>query len=107
MVAVVGGYLLLRPYLVKLGEKLSSKQYAKTMEDAQTKEPRAKISPNALRGHVEPIEEGKEGGEVEEVEGGKKTRKRQAKKVSYEQQEANQADIMDQLVDYVEGEDGW
>ncbi|KIM96106.1 hypothetical protein OIDMADRAFT_20970 [Oidiodendron maius Zn] len=104
LVAVIGGYLLLRPYLVKLGEKLSNKQYAKTMEDAQTTVPKAKISPNALRGYVEPIEEEREG----EVEGDKKVRKRQAKKVNFEQQEeANQADLMDQLVDYAEGEDGW
>ena len=109
LVAVIGGYFLLRPYLVKLGEKLSNKQYAKTMEDAQMTGPKAKISPNALRGYVEPIEEEGEG-EVagKEVEGDKKVRKRQAKKVNFEQQEeANQADLMDQLVDYVEGEDGW
>ena len=109
LVAVIGGYLLLRPYLLKLGEKLSNKQYAKTMEDAQMTGPKAKISPNALRGYVEPIEEEGEG-EVagKEVEGDKKVRKRQAKKVNFEQQEeANQADLMDQLVDYVEGEDGW
>jgi hypothetical protein len=111
MVAVVGGYLLLRPYLVKLGEKFSNRQYAKTIEaDAQTTGPKAKISPNALRGHVEPIEDEGEGEGADKVaeEGVKKAKKRQAKKVSYEQQEqANQADLMDQLVDYVEGEDGW
>lgn len=108
MIAAVGAYLLLRPLLVKLGEKIQNKQYAKTMESSQ-KGPKAKISPNALRGQVEPIQdEDEEEEEIKGVESGKKARKRQLKKAREEQQdEDSQADVMDHLVDYVEGEDGW
>jgi hypothetical protein len=108
LVAAVGAYLLLRPYLMKLGEKLQNKQYEKMMGAAQTG-PKAKISPNELRGQVGHVEEEEEVEEVKGVEAGKKARKRQQKKASQQQEDedASHADLMDQLVDYVEGEDGW
>ena len=112
MVAVVGAYLLLRPYLVKLGEKLSNKQYAETAATTQTATgPKAKISPNALRGVVgkEEEEEEEEMGEAKGVDAGKKgkARKRQQKKTTKNQEEGSDAELLDHLVDYVEGEDGW
>jgi hypothetical protein len=47
LVTIVGGYLILRPYLLKLGEKVQEKQLAKNAEES------AEIHPNELRGKVE------------------------------------------------------
>lgn len=115
MLIIVGAYLLFRPYLVKLGEKIQGKQYAKQMEERRSKEEeenqrlKAKISPNALRGHVEEEEEVVEG----EAKEGKKVRRRQ-KKVTIQEDgergnygEVDEAELLDHLVDYKEGEDGW
>lgn len=122
MIAVVGAYVLFRPYLVKLGEKIQTRQYQKATDEKKRKDEEeakarggAVISPNALRGHVEEIKDGEEGKEegksadIEGEEGGKKVRRRQ-KKETNEQQEGVRdpdAELLDQLVDYVEGEDGW
>ena len=115
LVAVVGAYLLLRPYLVKLGEKLSNKQDEQTTATTQTATgPKAKISPNALRGlggeEEEEEQEEKEVGEAKGVDAGKtgKARKRQQKKATQGQEEKDSnAELLDQLVDYEEGQDGW
>lgn len=116
MFIIVGAYLLFRPHLVKLGEKIQGKQYAKQMEERRSKEeednqrPKAKISPNALRGHVE--EEEVEEVVVGEAKEGKKVRRRQ-KKVTIQEDgeggngEVDEAELLDQLLDYKEGEDGW
>jgi hypothetical protein len=119
LIAAVGAYLLLRPYLMSWGEKLQKKRFDKEMESSKNGS-RAKISPNELRGHVEAKGEKKEGagagaGEVKEAEGGRKSRRRQKTQKSSLDEDGQQLDddeddnaaFMDQLVDYVEGEDGW
>lgn len=112
LVAIVGGYLLLRPLLLKLGERFQRKQHEAAV--ATRAGPKARINPNTLRsGWVEPIEEEDEGEEqVTGVEWGKKARKRQlnAEKREIQQrlkEEQDEKEIKDLLVDYVEGEDGW
>lgn len=85
IVAVVGAYLLLRPYLMKLGSKVQMAQHEK--EAAETKaaeEEQARMSPNQLRGYKEVPEDSDEEGEATNsaaqatsTEWGKKARKRQ------------------------------
>jgi hypothetical protein len=117
LIAAVGAYLLLRPYLMSWGEKLQKKRFDKEMESSKNGS-RAKISPNELRGHVEAKGEKKEGGVVgvvTEAAGGRKTRRRQTTQKGSLDEDGQQLDddeddnaaFMDQLVDYVEGEDGW
>ena len=54
LIAIVGGYMLLRPYLMKWGIKSAVKNLEE--EDAREKE-KATITPNELRGAYEQIEE--------------------------------------------------
>jgi hypothetical protein len=85
LVAIVGAYFLLRPYLLKWGAKIQEKQHEKVYEDMEKKElqeRKAAISPNALRGLVEVPEDSEEedGGASTSGAGanwGKKARKRQ------------------------------
>lgn len=82
LVMIVGTYLLLRPYMVKLGAKYQEKQFEKQHKDDEAA---AAISPNQLRGQVD-IPEDSDDEEVPEPETsaattssdwGKKARKRQ------------------------------
>lgn len=86
IVAVVGAYCLLRPYIMKLGSKVQMAQHEK--EAAETKaaeEEQARMSPNELRGYKEiPEDSDDEGqaagaavGQTTTTEWGKKARKRQ------------------------------
>jgi hypothetical protein len=79
LVMIVGTYLLVRPYLVKLGAKHQEKQFEKAHQEDE-----AAISPNQLRGQVEIPEDSDE--EDQELDAtaattssdwGKKARKRQ------------------------------
>jgi len=125
LAACVGAYMLLRPYFVKLGAKIQEKEYAKQSAakdpyEASVKGDKKKISPNALRGgksvsFKDSDEEDK--GEPSGVQWGKKARQRQKKVVNQllekkeerlrEDDEEEKKDVMDLLVDYDEGEDGW
>ncbi|RKF77824.1 putative trafficking pga2 [Golovinomyces cichoracearum] len=124
IVVVVGAYLLLRPYLLKYAAKIQAKEHAKHAFDPSKPSSNSKISPNQLRdGHITEIDEN----EQSEAEGdgiangagwGKKTRKRQRradmKAIEDEERrklqmegEKDDQDIMQYLVDYEEGKDGW
>ncbi|KAF8855744.1 hypothetical protein BDZ45DRAFT_498239 [Acephala macrosclerotiorum] len=126
LIACVGAYLLARPYLVKLGEKISQKELekqnkAKDPYDAATKDSKdkKKIEPNALRGggsgktvsfeEVEKKED--EEGEASGFQWGKKTRQRARKeaekKLAAQEKVLQEDDIMEHLVDYEPGQDGW
>ncbi|KAK3988613.1 protein trafficking Pga2 [Cladorrhinum sp. PSN332] len=84
VVIIAGAYMLLRPYLLKLGGKLQMNTHEKEAEEAEeAARAKAKISPNQLRGRVE-IPEDTDDEEDEEEEGeatgadwGKKARRRQ------------------------------
>lgn len=74
IVIIIGAYVLLRPYLLKLSGRAQMDQH-----EAPSDAPRAQISPNSLRGQVDIPEDS---GDEEEVEAsgadwGKKARKRQ------------------------------
>ncbi|KAI0911147.1 protein trafficking Pga2 [Ustulina deusta] len=76
LVAIVGAYALLRPYVIKLGAKHQEKQFEKAQQDV------AEISPNQLRGELGIPEESdddddNERGEATAADWGKKARKRQ------------------------------
>jgi hypothetical protein len=127
LAACVGAYMLLRPYFVKIGAKIQEKEYekqsaaAKDPYEASVKGDKKKITPNSLRGgktvSFQDTEEEEEKGEVSGVQWGKKARQRQKKVVNAllekkeerlrEDDEEEKKDVMDLLVDYDEGEDGW
>ncbi|PVH73161.1 hypothetical protein DL98DRAFT_520105 [Cadophora sp. DSE1049] len=122
MIAIVGGYLFLRPYLQKWGERQQAKQHEKMLSEKEMskgKGKKAKISPNALRAgggkSVSFADEGTSGeseGEGGKEEWGKKEKKRQKKVAekksrAAEEEESDDIDIMEHLVDYEEGKDGW
>jgi flagellar biosynthesis/type III secretory pathway M-ring protein FliF/YscJ len=128
LVTVVCAYFLIRPLFVKIGKKIQDRQLAKQRAaDAAGVAAKAKISPNALRGLEDPADEQESGEDEEEQEAdkttsgaewGKKARKRQRQMLKkIEEQEAKvledpsfgpgDKDILERLVDYKEGEDGW
>ncbi|KAI0967516.1 DUF1531-domain-containing protein [Xylaria arbuscula] len=76
LVAVVGAYALLRPYIIKLGAKHQEKQFEKAQEET------ANISPNELRGELgipdaSDDEDEDVQGEATAADWGKTARKRQ------------------------------
>ncbi|KAK0101204.1 hypothetical protein ONS95_012814 [Cadophora gregata] len=122
MIAIVGGYLFLRPYIQKWGERQQAKQHEKMLSQkaADKKGKKAKISPNALRGgkSVSFADEGSDAesgseGEGAKEEWGRKEKKRQKKleekkmAAAAEGDDSDGIDIMEHLVDYEEGKDGW
>ncbi|CAG8959498.1 hypothetical protein HYFRA_00001397 [Hymenoscyphus fraxineus] len=133
LIAIVGAYALLRPYIIKLGAKMQTKEHEKEIDVEEILGPKAKISPNVLRGYggkeVEIAESESEGeGATTGSNWGKKARKRQRahdKKLLAEVEERRRqlqeddedkdieeylidgVDIRDHLVDYEEGVDGW
>lgn len=129
LIAIAGAYLLLRPYLQKIQEKLQGKQHEKELDPYETEKQKPKLSPNALRGvGGKPVEirdsdeegdvEGDAEGAATNVNWGKKARKRQRQVVRKvleaeemrrmeEQEDDEDKDIREYLVDYVPGEDGW
>lgn len=87
LVIIVGTYMLLRPYLLKLGGKQQMKQHEREAAEAEEEAAaKAKMSPNELRGHKLQIPEESDESEGEEegaeakssaTEWGKKARRRQ------------------------------
>lgn len=74
VVIIVGAYMLLRPYIIKLGEKSQMKSHEKAEE-----QPLADVTPNQLRGQVdipEDSDDEPEGGSTA-ADWGKKARRRQ------------------------------
>ena len=56
LIAIVGGYCLLRPYLIKLGGKQQAKDHERALDADETSSPAA-VSPNTLRGQVDDMPE--------------------------------------------------
>jgi len=120
IVVVVGAYLLIRPYLVKGGAKLQERQHEKVFEADKKREANAKISPNSLRGQVEVPDDtdSEEEGQATGPNWGGKARKRQRKVLKQildadekmrldAEGDKDDKDILEYLVDYEEGKDGW
>jgi hypothetical protein len=81
LITAVGAYILLRPYLMKLGAHLQKKQLEK--EEARMEEERAVVSANELRTgrkiQIPGVESEDDEEEVREGEWGRKARVRQRK----------------------------
>jgi len=135
LVAVIGAYFLLRPYVVKFGEYIQAEEHAKQTTKAELAMmdlpgTKAKLQPNDIRGSTtlpDDIDEDEEDEEDEAgasgTDWGKKARRRQRNVLQriLEQEEALRkeqqgdeedkdiADLLesDTLVDFKEGEDGW
>ena len=84
IIVMVGAYLLLRPYIMKLGSRLQTKEHEKEVDLNEMAAP-AKISPNSLRGQVEVPDDSDEEeaveGQVTGADWGKKARRRQRQMV--------------------------
>ncbi|ROW06034.1 hypothetical protein VMCG_04504 [Cytospora schulzeri] len=87
IVIVVGAYVLIRPYILKIGGKVQMAQHEKEAAAAKAEEEakaRAKMSPNELRGHTiqlpgesDDSDAEEEAGQASATEWGKKARRRQ------------------------------
>lgn len=86
IVIIVGTYMLIRPYLLKLGGKAQMNQHEKEAAEAEAEaEAKAKMSPNELRGHKVQIPEDSDESDAEgegqksssATDWGKKARRRQ------------------------------
>ncbi|KAI1827946.1 DUF1531-domain-containing protein [Xylaria intraflava] len=78
LIAIVGAYALLRPYIIKMGAKHQEKQFEKDQQEI------ADISPNQLRGQLEIPEESDEDDEPGETTGadwGRQARQRQRRMI--------------------------
>lgn len=111
LVAIVGAYLLLRPYLLKLGQKVQASQMEKAQKEAEGKgEVNTKINANDLRGGKKvakvdiPGVDSDSEGESKEGQWGRKARVRQRKLVKrameiHEQNLADKANDSDHDLD--------
>lgn len=86
LVIVVGTYMLIRPYLLKLGGKVQMKQHEKEAAEAEAEATeKAKMSPNEFRGHKIEVPDDSDDddadaqaqGQASATDWGKKARKRQ------------------------------
>ena len=81
VIVIVGGYLLIRPYFVKLGNKYQTKQHEKELDaEEMAKAEKGRVTANSFRGKVEIPEDSESEEEVgtgKDVNWGKKARKRQ------------------------------
>lgn len=74
IVIIVGTYMLVRPYLLKLGGKAQMNQHEKEAAEAEAEaEAKAKLSPNELRGHKIEIPEDSDDSDAEGEGEGKKS----------------------------------
>jgi len=84
VIAILGAYILLRPYLMKLAEKTMTKNHEKEVDPAEVAAADAKVSPNSLRGLVKVQEDTDDEAETKDASGadwGKKARRRQRQMV--------------------------
>lgn len=81
LLAIVGGYCLLRPYLVRLGGRFQASDHEREIDDCEILSSGDKgiISPNLLRGQIpeDSDEEEEEEGDKGVVSWGRKARRRQ------------------------------
>ncbi|KAL2760657.1 hypothetical protein ACRALDRAFT_1059571 [Sodiomyces alcalophilus JCM 7366] len=82
LVIIVGAYALLRPYIMKFGSKLQTRGHEAGEEQEEPAAPRARLTPNDIRGQAAIPEDSDD--DEEEAEGpaavanwGKKARRRQ------------------------------
>ncbi|RKF59286.1 putative trafficking pga2 [Erysiphe neolycopersici] len=119
IVIIVGAYLLIRPYLLKFAAKIQAKEYAKHNSGKNKLSETGKITPNDLRdGGQKKVDKTESVGITSGAGWGENARRRQKeeKTKSSKQQEQQTLDvndekkeikILDYLVDYEEGKEGW
>ncbi len=83
IIIIVGGYCLLRPYLLQLGGRFQAKDHDRPLDEDEMSSAAA-MSPNSLRGQVEVPEdsdtdEDGEDGRSSGMDWGRKARRRQRK----------------------------
>ncbi|KAI9754688.1 MAG: hypothetical protein M4579_004593 [Chaenotheca gracillima] len=54
LIAIVGAYCLLRPYLLKLAAKFQARDHERELDPDEMSSAKAALSPNSLRGQVAP-----------------------------------------------------
>ncbi|CCU74765.1 hypothetical protein BGHDH14_bgh02598 [Blumeria hordei DH14] len=123
IIIIVGGYLLLRPYLLKFAAKIQAKQYANDA-DTDVSTSSDKLSHNQLRGTgaVDLPHSDSEDNQNDRIASGadwgtkaRKRQKRAIKRIMEEKEEKwleaegdiDDKEIMDLLVHYEEEKDGW
>lgn len=80
LLAIVGGYCLLRPYLVRFGGRFQASDHEREIDDTEVLSgDKVIISPNVLRGQIpeDTDEEEEEEGDKGVVSWGRKARRRQ------------------------------
>ncbi|POS83851.1 hypothetical protein EPUL_005328 [Erysiphe pulchra] len=119
IIVIVGAYLLIRPYLLKFAAKIQAKEYVKRNSEKNKQFETVKISPNDLRdGGQTKANEAESVGTTSGAGWGDNAKKRQknSETKSLKQQEQQIPDvnnekkdvnILDYLVDYEEGKEGW
>ncbi|KHJ31601.1 putative trafficking pga2 [Erysiphe necator] len=123
IVVIVGAYLLIRPYLLKLAAKVQAKEFAKHNPSICIPSEKGKLSPNDLRdgSQMKVKNDDAENESLGIVSGsgwGEKARRRQSKnettnsKLNERQKsdlkdEKKNVNILEYLVDYEEGKEGW
>lgn len=78
LIVVVGAYLLLRPYIMKIGARVQSREHEKEVDPDEMA---AAIPPNSLRGQVQVPDDSSDEGEGTAGDWGKKARRRQRQMV--------------------------
>jgi len=81
IVIVIGGYCLLRPYLIQLGGRFQAKDHERELDEDEMSSAAA-VSPNSLRGQVQvpedsDDEDGEEVGGTTGMDWGRNARRRQ------------------------------
>ncbi|KZF19530.1 DUF1531-domain-containing protein [Xylona heveae TC161] len=52
LVIIIGGYCLLRPYLIQLGARFQAKDHERKLDSEESHSSPAAVSPNSLRGQI-------------------------------------------------------
>ncbi|KAI9792934.1 MAG: hypothetical protein M1816_001256 [Peltula sp. TS41687] len=82
MVIIVGGYMLLRPYLLQLGGRFQAKDHERGIDQHDMKTSDAAVNPKSLRGHiVVPEDTDDEDGDEDGPAWGRAARRRQRRMV--------------------------
>ncbi|KAK3378422.1 protein trafficking Pga2 [Podospora didyma] len=82
LVIVAGAYMLLRPYIIKLGGRVQMSAHEREAAESEEAYQKAQISPNQLRGQVDIAEDSDDEDDVPTISAsgadwGKKARRRQ------------------------------
>ncbi|KAI1004050.1 hypothetical protein K3495_g4168 [Podosphaera aphanis] len=117
IIVIIGAYLLFRPYLLKFAAKLQARENEK-QDKLKPSEVTTKLSPNQLRdgsnatSKLTQSMKKENNGEKSVVRRGDKSKKQKQATTKLDENKTQselqgKTNIMDYLVDYEEGKDGW